>query len=197
MTTSKRIQKATGPRSGAIERPNKTPRAKKQQAERLQAANDRFLATVRRYVDEGNVTEDVYQSIAEAYASTRQNPDDNDMYALARGLKALAKGTIVIVPTKKTPREQRREIIRKAGRKDRKVLDRLRGSRQEVMRGVGARKPLPARRTPNVAPTEREHFQKVVRQIAAQECDCSENHDYNPACPHTLASMALFDGSDE
>lgn len=103
MGKSKRIKKATGPRSGAIERPKKTPRAKKQQAERLQAATDRFLATVRRYVDEGKVTEDVYQSIADAYASTAQKLADDDVHALVRGLKALAKGTIVVVPTKKTP----------------------------------------------------------------------------------------------
>lgn len=56
----------------------------------------------------------------------QQPADDDDVHALVRGLKALAKGSIVVVPTKKTLRTQRREIIRKAGKKDRKVLDRLR-----------------------------------------------------------------------
>jgi uncharacterized small protein (DUF1192 family) len=56
----------------------------------------------------------------------QRKPADDDVHALVRGLKALAKGSIVVVPTKKTTRGARREIIRKAGKKDRAVLDRLR-----------------------------------------------------------------------
>ena len=38
-----------------------------------------------------------------------------------------------------------------------------------------------------------EELETAMRQINAQECECSENHGYDPACPHTLALLALSD----
>jgi hypothetical protein len=36
-----------------------------------------------------------------------------------------------------------------------------------------------------------EELETTMRHIDAQECECSENHAYDPACPHTLALLAL------
>ncbi len=36
-----------------------------------------------------------------------------------------------------------------------------------------------------------ERFRRAIEMIRAQECECSENHGFIPACPHVIALSAL------
>jgi hypothetical protein len=47
---------------------------KKKTPPNLQAAHDRFLATVRRYVDDGSISGDVYEYMVSVYAPKTNKP---------------------------------------------------------------------------------------------------------------------------
>lgn len=70
--------------------------------------------------------------VARLRLELKQRRAEDEVSALVRGLKALVAGRIIVTQLpkkkapKKTPREERSRMIREAGKKDRKVLDRLR-----------------------------------------------------------------------
>jgi hypothetical protein len=68
------------------------------------------------------------------------------------------------------------------------------------MRALGSDAPRPRTRTKKKRTSDLEAqvalLRQALEQIRAQECECSENQSYEPACPHTLAVRALFDLTD-